>query len=75
MRESGLGFRSRAGGTAREAVGSEGSVKAVMARSCGRCGGGKAGGARLCPACARLRFERGGRWLNLGTAAWEIGRP
>lgn len=32
VRESGLGFRSRAGGTAREAVGSEGSVKAVMAR-------------------------------------------
>lgn len=32
MRESGLGFRSRAGGTAREAVGSEGNGKAVMAR-------------------------------------------
>lgn len=32
MRESGLGFRSGAGGTAREAVGNEGNGKAVMAR-------------------------------------------
>lgn len=32
MRESRLGCLSRAGGTAREAVGSEGNGKAVMAR-------------------------------------------